>query len=359
MAKVNARISELGLETGKNSIALSVANAYLVILFNQEINEVNKANLMSSNEQLVRIRQMVEAGQLPEANLYQIQAQVASDEASVVRSESDIELAYLNLRQLLQGGSGELPDFVIEKPNLDEPNYVLPDKGQVVQHALNTFPEIKQAELGLTTADLNMKIAEGRRLPSLSASFNYGTGFSGANREGVGEETFDIRPIGFVDGSGDLVFTAVPTFSDFRTRPFFDQLESNINRSLFFNVSIPIFNGLANSSNVQQARISQIQAKLTLDDTKNTLRQTVESAHADARAASKNLEAATLALKSQEEAFKYAKIRYEQGVINGVDYTQARSARDASLAEKLRNQYDYIFKFNILEFYQGKEITIR
>ncbi len=357
-AQLNLKISELGLETNRNAIALAVANAYLSVLFNQELDGANRANLLSSKEQLARITLLVDAGQVPAANLYQIQAQVALDESKVINTENAIQISKLNLMQLIQLPEDQRENFEIAKPSVDIPSFSLPDKTAVTSHALSNFPEIKSAELGIANADITYKIANGGRLPRLGASYSFGSGFSGARQTPKGDPTLERQLIGAVDQTNELVYTFTPTFSEFSTVPFFDQLESNTNRSLFFSLSIPIFNGLVNSTNVQQAKINQRNAELVAKNAKNQLQQSVESAYADVNAAYKTYQAADLSLKAQEEAFKYAKIRYEQQVINGVDFGQARSLRDTAAAEKIRSQYDYIFRLKILEFYQGKPITL-
>lgn len=360
-ADLNVKISQLGLESSINTIALAVANAYLSVLFNQEINTANLANRLASKEQVDRIKLLVEAGQVPDANLYQVEAQLAQDEARVINSENAISLAKLSLMQLIQLPEEQKKDFGIETPNLNEPLFNLPSKNSVVLNALGTFPEVKSAELIIARADLEYKIANGGRYPRLGASYNYGSGFSGANQKGVGElVNFGNVPIGTLSGSNQLVFSLdqLSLYSDFETVPFFNQVKDNVNRSMFFSLNIPIFNGLSNRTNVQMARIGQANAKLELLNVRNQLRQTVETAFADATAAYKTYEAADYSLRAQKEAFKYAKIRYEEQVINGVDYAQARSLRDSALSEKIRSQYDYVFKLKILEFYQGKTISL-
>jgi outer membrane protein len=360
-ADLNVKISQLGLESSINTIALAVANAYLSVLFNQEINTANLANRLASKEQVDRIKLLVEAGQVPDANLYQVEAQLAQDEARVINSENAISLAKLSLMQLIQLPEEQKKDFGIETPNLNEPLFNLPSKNSVVLNALGTFPEVKSAELIIARADLEYKIANGGRYPRLGASYNYGSGFSGANQKGVGElVNFGNVPIGTLSGSNQLVFSLdqLSLYSDFETVPFFNQVKDNVNRSMFFSLNIPIFNGLSNRTNVQMARIGQANAKLESLNVRNQLRQTVETAFADATAAYKTYEAADYSLRAQKEAFKYAKIRYEEQVINGVDYAQARSLRDSALSEKIRSQYDYVFKLKILEFYQGKTISL-
>ncbi len=360
-ADINLKIAEVNLETSRNSTALAIANAYLSVLFNEELNAINEANLTASTGQVDRIQKLVDAGQIPEADLFQAQAQMASDEARVISSQNAIDLAELNLMQLIQLPEEDRVNFQVVKPKMTADELELPSKDVVLLHALSAFPEIRSAELNQAGADIGYKIANGSRYPSLSASYSYGSGFSGANQTGAGNPiNLGNVPIGTVAGTNETVLSLneVTSFNDFETVPFFDQLETNVNRSLFFSLNIPIFNGLSNKTNVQLAKINRDVADLRMKDTRNQLTQTVESAYADAKAALKTYQAADFSLKAQEEAFKYAEIRYQEQVINGVDYAQARSSRDAALAEKIRSQYDYIFRVKIVEFYQGKSFSL-
>lgn len=357
-SELNLRIAELGLQANENAIALAIANAFLSVLFNQELNAANLANLEASQKQLARVQLLVEAGQVPEADLYQIQAQVAQDESRVITSENNITISKLNLVQLIQLPEENRANFSVATPQDAAPEFTLPNKESIINYAVSNFPEVKSAELGIANAEIGYKIAQGGRLPRLAASFNYGSGFSGARQIPIGDPTFSEQIIGAVEGTNTPVFTLSPNFEDFETVPFFDQLETNVNRSLFFSLNIPIFNGFSNRTNIQLAEINQKNAELNVLNVKNQLQQTVESAYADASAGYKTYQAADLSLKAQEEAFKYAKIRFEEQAINGVDFAQARSLRDAAIAEKIRSQYDYIFRLKILEFYQGKTISL-
>ena len=55
------------MATSQNVMALTVATAYLTILLNEEFYNVSKANVSASQQQVDRIRTLVEAGQRPKA----------------------------------------------------------------------------------------------------------------------------------------------------------------------------------------------------------------------------------------------------------------------------------------------------
>ena len=71
-AQLNKEANELELNRIKDNIALSVANFYLNVLFNKENLETSKMQLEFSKKQLDQVKELVEAGVQPQANIYPI-----------------------------------------------------------------------------------------------------------------------------------------------------------------------------------------------------------------------------------------------------------------------------------------------
>ena len=146
-------------------------------------------------------------------------------------------------------------------------------------------------------------------------------------------------------------------YNEFETKPFGDQLGDNINSSLFFQLTVPIFNGFNTKTNIAQSKVQQLQASYALEQVEQQLTQDVERAYADALAAYNNYLAAEASVEATTLAFQYAQVQYEAGVINAVDYTNSRIRRDNAQADLIRNKYDYIFRTKVLDFYQGKALS--
>jgi len=64
-------------------------------------------------------------------------------------------------------------------------------------------------------------------------------------------------------------------------------------------------------------------------------------------------------LKAREEAFRYTKERYENGMATGFDYNQSQTLLVNIQSDLLRTKYDYLFRTKILEFYFGIPIIKR
>ena len=360
-SKVNVEARKADIEAMQNDVVLNVSSAYLGVLFNQEFVNIAQSTLNATQQQVDRVQKLVDAGQLPAGNLSDIQAQLAADQATLIGSQNNLDLAYLSLSQLILLTDEENRVFNIQSPSpaqLEETS-LAPNAEGAVSHALGNFPQMTSARLGLESAELGLIIAKGGVSPRLTASYSYGTGYSGANMIPVGTPQEIIVPVGFDPDTDELITATQDVYTDFQTKPFGDQLEQNTNSSLFFSLNIPIFNGWFTSTNIQRAEINLKNAAYNQESTELLLEQDVRRAYADAVASQKNFAAAETAYNASTTAHSYAKVRFEEGVINFVDYNSAKVRMDNAQAEMLRNKYDYLFKVKITEFYQGKVLTLR
>ncbi len=79
-----------------------MVNGYLNILFNKENLETAKAQYEFSQKQLEQVKNLVNAGAQPRANIYDAEATLSLDEQNVTLAENSVNLALLSLSQLLQ-----------------------------------------------------------------------------------------------------------------------------------------------------------------------------------------------------------------------------------------------------------------
>jgi len=360
-AALGIDIATINLEQTKNDLALTISAAYLNVLFQEEFVTLANLNLETTKRQVDRVVKLVEAGAAPSSDLLDVQAQEASDYASLISSENARSLAKLNLVQLLQLSSEQASTFEIVRPSEDdlEVSTLPTSSSQAINHALSTFLEIRAAALSVDDAYLNLDIAKTNYLPRLFASYNFGSGYSGNRVQG------DIEPITteftIMTQEGVLLTAPVTDYSNvtYSTIPFSNQLGDNINQSIFFSLSIPIFNGFSSRNSVQQAEVGVLQSKYAQESTSQVLTQSIESAWADAIAAQKNLLSQEAALAAAELAFSNTELQFEAGAISALEYADSRARLDNARTNSLRTRYDLVFKSKILDFYQGKTITLR
>ncbi len=75
--------------------------AYLQVLFSKELVDVAKSKLEVTSLQAERTRKMLEVGNVAQGEFLQIKAQEANDKTSLINAQNNMEIAYLDLTQLL------------------------------------------------------------------------------------------------------------------------------------------------------------------------------------------------------------------------------------------------------------------
>lgn len=370
--KINLEGSQYDLEASKDAVTLNVIQAYTQILFNIELLETAEFQLLTTQQQLQRTEKLVEAGSLPIANRLQLEAQQASDELNIVNAENDLELAYLNLKQLLQIPESESIEIII--PELDAPTSaeLPPSAGVVYEGAAQSWANLQSAELQVNSARYGLAIARGGYYPSLSLSAGLFSQYSSIAPDQIPragtENVTSVIPTGdflqvpdglipdLPGGTRIPVLTETQIPSEFTDNTYWNQLDFNLRRFISLDLSIPIFNNWRVRSNVANAQINLEGARLEVINQRNQLRQTIEQVYLDAKAAAKSFEANDKRVASLQEAFRNTETRYQVGAIDAVDFNQAKNDLNAAESDLIRAKYNYIFSLKVLDFYQGKPL---
>ena len=156
------------LEKVKNDITLSIATAYLQILFNEELLNVSRSQYEVTLLQVNKISRLVEVGNLSKGELLQIKAQAASEKLNIANSQNVLTVSVLDLTQLLDLDSAG--NFRIMTPqNLSVGNMGLPESVEdIFRIAATSLPQIKSSEYNVRMAEKNLAFERGQRSPSLT-----------------------------------------------------------------------------------------------------------------------------------------------------------------------------------------------
>jgi outer membrane protein len=343
-SKTSYEASKLDLEKMKNDISLNIVNSYLNVLFNKENLKIAQAQIVISEQQLSRTKELVEAGVQPKGNLLEVEATKVSDENAVVTAENNLALSLLDLSQLLQ-----IPNqgFDIEEipVNINSVALLYNNTEEIFSKAVENQPEIKSAELALQNSETGIKIAKADYLPSLSLSAGLNTVY---NHNQGSEDDFFV-PVDFNDPTGPQRLIK---------NGFFDQFDNNLGEFVGLNLSIPIFSRGQVKANVNRAKINQEISQVNLDDSKRALRESVERAYINAKATLKEYEAAEKSVKAQEQSFTFAQERYNLGATNSFDFEQVRNRLVNAQSSLIRAKYNFVFRTKLLEFYYGIPIVV-
>lgn len=314
------------VERQKVELTLNIAKAYLDILFKKELLEVNKNQMEIASKQAERTKKLVEAGSSAKGDYLEMQSQLASEKLNVTNAKNDLNVAYLNLTQLLDldstgGFEIVVPDTIDPNINLD-----LTPTAEIYQQAISNLPYIKQSEYELKSQEYNLFVQKGLRSPKITLNSNWTTRFSTS----------------LLDNKG-------LTYSDQFNLP---------NTVVGISVSIPIFNRWQVNNAISNAKIQVSDAQYSLDQTKQQLYKEIQQSHNDAVAARARFYSATEAVNSYKESFHYTEQKYNVGLVNSVEYSIAKNNYIKAESELLRAKYQYIFSVKILDFYKGKSLTL-
>ncbi len=321
-SKIELSISEQEVERLKNEISISITQAYLQVLLAIEIEKSTQQSYNSILEQVERTRKLVDAGSQAYSTLLDMEAQMATERVQLVTASNDVKTNYLTLKHLL-----DLPassSFTIDTPVIDSTLILFTENNinAIYNSALN-LPQIRSAELALEKSRYDYKIQKGNSYPKLSLSAGYGT-----------------------------------YYSDSRQQAFFSQFDDNRNPSIGFGISIPIFNGWRTNTAIRNARLNIKNSELELGKSHQQLYKDIQQACNNAQNAYEKHLAARQNAKASKESFNYVETKFNVGVLNGTDYTVAKSNLFKAESEYLQTKFQYIFYLKILDFYRGMPIKL-
>ena len=336
MSNYDYLASKYDAEKIANDISINIITAFLQLMYNKELVAVNEDKLALSMLQVNRVSEMVAVGRLPKGNLLDTESQMAQEELQLINVQNQLDIAFLNMKQLLDLDDSYYFDITIPELTIPE-SFVARNSDELYTTAVDNLPDVKSANAKVQSAERSLAIAQGGRSPRLSLFGTMGTGYSDARQKIIGLDSLSL----------------VPTYADYS---FEEQLEDNVSQSLSFSLSIPIFNGWQANSSISRAKIGVLQSQYNLQQSENQLRKQIEQANADALAAHKKYLASQKSVQALSESFRYTEEKYNVELVSTYEYNDAKNRLFQAEADLLQAKYDYIFKIKILDFYTGNEL---
>lgn len=329
-ANMGVLASRYDSDKARNDVSLSVTSFYLQILFNEELLRIADQQVRLSEGQVNRSKKFVEAGRISKGDLLDLEAQLAREELNVVNASNSLDISKFRLLLVMRADSIDVFSVIRPSQDVDALRENEATSSFIYYKALESLPEIKSAEIKYEASSKGVNAERGRISPTLSLRGSVGSGYSGKNIDLVTRDTKD----------------------------FGTQVTDNFNQSIGVSLTMPILNSLSTHTAVSRAKVTREIRGLELQQAKNQVNETVKQAFFDANAAKKKYNANVKAVNATKESFKYATKRYEVGSINGVEYNQSKTNLARAEADLVQAKYDYLFKFKILEFYQGKPLSL-
>lgn len=346
------------VEQTKRDIALSVGTAYLNALFAEENLEIFNNSLALTKEQLTQIDKLISAGSRPRNDRLDIVAQMSNDEQQIVTAENNVQIALLNLKQLMNLDVATDIKLVAPPENI----FIETDPDQlsfsnVFEQAVLNQPNIQAGETRLKSAELGVEIANTGKYPTIGLNGSIGSGHRNKAQVPVGIETETLSSNVLIDDNPSVITVQQPS-TIFANQGYLDQLDANLGYGVGIGANIPIYDNYNTKASVQRAKINVLTTQAQNDQLLQTLRTDVQTALSNARAAKRAIKASETTVEARKASFENAEKKFNLGAINTFEYVNAKNQYDSSRINYIISKYDYLFKSKIVDFYMGKSITL-
>lgn len=356
--------SKADLEQTIQNLALTVATNYLQILLADEQLLNAQKRIEQSKTQLAQMDKLIQAGIRPQNDRLDILSLMARNDQTLVTAQNNVDLSYLNLKQAMN--LDPATDMKVSKPNISMPNVSDSDGltlSSVFGLAVGRQPQIKAGEFRQKAAEVGVRLARAGRLPTVSWFGNIGTNYSSLAQD------FSVTNIKDVPVPYKVIFppSTVPTtifilqdqqIPAFSKKGYFPQLGSNFGQGVGVSVSIPIYDQGRSNINEERARLNTMNIQQANQLVQNRLKNDIQVAIANARAAKKQFEASEKASLAAKGAYDNIEKKFKVGAANTFEYTTAKNTWDTTETDLIVSKYDYIFKLKVVDFYQGKKLSI-
>ncbi|MFO7654191.1 MAG: TolC family protein [Candidatus Krumholzibacteriia bacterium] len=322
-AKFEQVAGELSYLRARQTVVFQVISDYLALIEATEQESVRRENLAAEEEQIERVRALVEEGERPINELFQQEANVAAARVALVEARRNLELSRVDLVQTLHLDPLAEIHFAIPPPAaLGAP--ATPDAGHdrsfpaLAGTARSERADLAAVEARLDASSARLDAARATRWPTLSLS----AGLSGRYAD---------------DLHGGL----------------FDQLNDRQSAGVTLGLSFPIFDGLQRRSTIRRAAISRENAEIALEGLRQDVSLQVRRAVLDRDAARESLEAATARVAAAREAYTYTNERYLAGASTLFEVSLARRDLVSAESGEVSAHYTLLWQNRLIDYYVG------
>ncbi len=294
-SKVTVEATKADAETTRNQVSDTVARSYLACLRADAKVETEQANVDLSDALLKLSNRQKTAGTGLAIEVTRAQVQLANDRQNLIVAENDRRKAVLQLLRAIGlnlDARIEFTDKLAYKPVDVGPMEAALDKARKERAELKA--QAKREEI----AKLNYGSVKAERLPSVSAFGNYGS---------IGPE----------------IIGALPT------------------RAVGITLKVPVFDGGRRDARRAESLSQLRQEEIRSRDVKQQVELDVRLALDSIKSAASQVDTAREGLTLAENELAQARRRYEGGVANSIEVTDAQTRLDRARDNQIAALYNY------------------
>ena len=285
-AEEGNRAGQVGIETVRNALGARTALLYC------ELHQARRAIplLEEQRESVVSSQNIAEtllqAGRIRPLDLSLARVATANVEQAILVARERARLAEASLHEL--AGIPESESFLTEPPRVRVEIRTLSPEA-LYQNALETLPEIREAEAALRAREFHAEAEKAERNPQVNIVSQY------------------------------ALFSRTNNYQD-----FFNRFTRN-NYLLGLSIQVPLFDGFRSGARVAQSRREVDAARLRLERLKSDLKMTLERGVSGLRVAGGALELARIEVAASEEELDISETLAEAGRIDSRELAGVRA----------------------------------
>lgn len=325
MGRLDLQAAMADLAKAKDDVRIAVAQAYVQILYNQELLKVAVSQEEHDGMLLYQMEEKKNVGKASASDVAAQQATLAQSKVSRTQAEANLNIAVLELTQLLELPSPE--GFAVAVPVSDDfATDILMTPEAIYDQAVGIKPAVLSAELALDRADLSIASAKGAYMPSLSLSAGLGSNYYTTSKMNYGS--------------------------------FADQMRNNFSQYVGLSLNIPIFTRFSTRNNLRTAKINKTNQMLQVESVKKALYKEIQQAYYNAVNSQAKYQGSIDARHSAYEHYRLTEEKYLNGKAGIAEYNDAKNNFLRAESDLLRSRYECLFQTRLLDFYRGEEIVM-
>jgi outer membrane protein len=245
------------LRNTAQTVLLNAATAYMNLLRDSAILDLDRRNVEVLQEQLRQTTDRFNVGEVTRTDVAQAESSLAAGRSQVLTAEANYKASAATYRQVIGVNPGKLaPGTSVDRFS----PHTLP---AAISTGIGTNPSVVAAQFSVDVAQDAVKVAESALYPTLSVQGNY-------TQNWLSQQSLSIM--------------------------------DSYSASVFGILSVPIYQGGAEYSLIRQAKETLGQKRLDLDTTRDTVRQNVVQAWGQLEAAKANIDATHAQVQAAEIA---------------------------------------------------------
>jgi outer membrane protein len=346
----------MDVQQNKDNLTLNVIVAYLQVLSAEDllVQIRNQADL--SRTQVERLNVLNQEGTITPSQFFDLKGQLANDEISLINTQNQLDAAKLSLSQLLN-----IPfDRSIRLERITPEQFLNSYEGtaeSIYATALKQLAIVKASDLRRRSAEMGVKAWKGQLWPVFSINAGLFTNYSSAATTASLLSSTDVQNGDYVllNGGKEPVYTRQDQYDQLKI-PYGEQFNNNYSTNVNLAIRIPILNSFQTRNNISKAKLSLKNAEIVDKSTRITLQQNVEQAFLNMTATYNRYKTLLEQVNAFSESFRGVEARFNEGVLNSVDYLVAKNNLDRANTSLITARYEYVFRTRILDYYQGKPL---